>query len=173
MDATQYTKEDLIRESGLASRTIRGYIGRGLIPKPNGHGLAARYGDEHMVRAITIGRMRAQGHSLDVIAETISGWSTAKFKRYVRDTEPVEESPPEEAVPQELAEAAKPSAPEEETPPRNRMKGHEPVADLAFVGGATIQIVPLLPGLVLMLDANASPLVRRVAREICDQYRAS
>ncbi len=81
--AMSYTKQDVMELSGLADRTIRNYVKRGLLPAPKGHGLAAEYDEEHMVRAVAIGRMRAQGDHIDVITERIAEWKTAQFKRFV------------------------------------------------------------------------------------------
>jgi len=117
-----YTKQDLIEKSGLADRTIRTYIARGLLPRPVGHGLAAEYDDVHMVRAVAIGRMRAEGLHIADIIERIAGWKTSQFKRFVAQTEP----PAPEAPP-----AAEPSpAPAEEVVRREALEDprgrHEP-----------------------------------------------
>ena len=61
----EYTKDEILARSGLGDRTIRKYMERGLIPRPHGHGLAATYDDEHMVRAITIARLRRAHRRLD------------------------------------------------------------------------------------------------------------
>src|SRR5580692_10877596 len=83
-----YTRQDLVRRSGLPDRTLRNYIARGLLPRPTGYGLAAEYGEEHMVRAVAIGRMRVQGQPIQAIEQHVAGWSTAKFRRFVSQTDP-------------------------------------------------------------------------------------
>ena len=42
---TSWTLEELATETGLAPRTIRSYIERGLLPGPATRGRGARYGD--------------------------------------------------------------------------------------------------------------------------------
>jgi DNA-binding transcriptional MerR regulator len=163
-----YDKQDLIARSGLADRTIRNYIGRGLIPPPVGHGPAAVYDDEHMARAVTIGRMRAEGTPIEVITQRIDGWSLAKFKRYVAQTNPPEASPPPEPAPE--ATAPPPPRPGNRDGGRAELETQEPVLDLALPAGPSFRILPLLPGLGLILDASASRIVQRVAAEIFDRY---
>ena len=109
-----YTKQDLIEKSGLADRTIRTYIARGLLPRPVGHGLGAEYDDVHMVRAVAIGRMRAEGLRIADITERIAGWKTAQFKRFVAKTEPPAPEPPPaaEPSPDPAEEIARPEPPE-------------------------------------------------------------
>jgi DNA-binding transcriptional MerR regulator len=169
MGSVPYTKADLIERSGLPDRTLRNYMDRGLLPRATGHGLAAEYTEEHMVRAVAIGRMRAKGMQIDAIAEHIARWSTAKFRRFVAATEP--EAPrPAQSPSRALLPADGPrSAGSEATtlPPSAHL---EPVADALLPEGRSFRMVPLLPGLTLMLDHEAAPIVRRIAAEISARY---
>jgi DNA-binding transcriptional MerR regulator len=174
-----YTKQDLVEQSGLASRTIRNYIKRGLIPPPIGHGLGATYGEEHMARAVAIGRMRAQRLPVDAIAERVAEWTTAKFKRFVAATEPPPpaEAPNDEAKPPPapsliLGLTAAVSAPTVASfaAPPTALQDSEPIGDLALPAGPSFRIVPLLPGLGLIVESGASGIVQRVAAEICAKY---
>jgi DNA-binding transcriptional MerR regulator len=169
-----YTKQDLIEQSGLPDRTIRNYIKRGLLPPPVGYGLGAEYGEEHMIRAVAIGRMRAQGDPIDVISERVSGWTIAKFKRFVRETDPAPAADPPPAGDPPPAAPAPPAAErpavEGEHVARAHLTAAESPADLALPDGPSFRIVSLLPGLVLMLDTGAAPVVRRIAAEICERY---
>jgi DNA-binding transcriptional MerR regulator len=171
-----YTKQDLIEKSGLADRTIRTYIARGLLPRPVGHGLAAEYDEGHMVRAVAIGRMRAEGLHIADITERIAGWKTAQFKRFVAQTEPPAPEPPP---------AAEPSpAPAEEVVRREALEDprgrHEPVkrqplvrdeiADSDLPDAPCWRIYSLLTGIGLMVDVDAPPIVQRIAAEILTRY---
>jgi DNA-binding transcriptional MerR regulator len=172
-----YTKRDLIERSGLPDRTIRNYIGRGLLPRPRGHGLAAEYDEEHMVRAVTIGRMRAQGQPIDAIGEQIAGWSTAKFKRFVARTEPPEEQPAPPPDPPHSGDLEPPSPPAavRQLGARQAVKRAEsehaaPGGEIDLPDAPSWRIYPLISGLGLLVDTQASPVVHRIAAEIVGKY---
>jgi DNA-binding transcriptional MerR regulator len=173
-----YTKRDLIERSGLPDRTIRNYIARGLLPRPRGHGLAAEYDEEHMLRAVAIGRMRGEGLPIDAIAAEIAGWSTAKFKRFVAKTEPQPESPPAEAHPVRsqdpdqlsLSPAAFRRIAADEVASRAEPLQSEAIAEIELIDAPSWRIYPLITGLGLIVEAEASPVVRRVAAEIVSKY---
>ncbi len=174
----RYLKQHLIEASGLPDRTIRNYIKRGLVPPPEGYGLAATYGEEHMVRVVAIGRMRAEGAAIDAITERIAGWTTARFKRFVTQTNPPAEAPasppaapPSPGVPSPLPELEAPPVEGEPVSPRGpAMRRPTPIGALALPEGPSFRVIALLPGLGLMVDTRASPIVQRIAAEICDRY---
>jgi hypothetical protein len=176
-----YYKDTVMERSGLPDRTIRNYIARGLLPPPDGYGLAATYSEEHMVRAIAIGRMRAQGDNVNTITERVAGWTKARFRRFVTETDPAPAPPPAPAfapalaplppspvapaLPQGLANAG-----DAASPGPALLNSHEPIGDLDLPAGPSFRVLPLLPGLSLMLDSQAAPIVHRVAAEICHRY---
>ena len=171
-----YTKQAIADASGLTRHAIRNYIKRGLIPKAKGYGLAAKYSDEAMLRAVAIGRMRRAGDRIDAIAQHVAGWTNARWKRFVADTDP---APEEEAAPAKEAPLVGDLPRNEDTLQRGHVPGsdrawstpgREPILDLALPAGPSFRVVPLLPGLGLLLDTGASPIVQRVAAEICDRY---
>jgi DNA-binding transcriptional MerR regulator len=170
-----YYKESVIEQSGLPDRTIRNYIRRGLLPPPDGYGMAATYSEEHMVRAIAIGRMRAQGDHVDTITERIAEWSLEQFQQFNAETDPARAPPPAPAPPP--PSVSTPGLPhlgeiegEPVGPGQPRSSRHESIDDLALPEGPTFRILPLLPGLGLMLDSQAPPIVHRIAAEICHRY---
>ncbi len=184
-----YTKRDVIERSGLADRTIRNYVKRGLLPAPVGHGLAAEYNEEHMVRAVAIGRLRAEGEHIDVITERIAGWTTAQFKRFVKQTEPrAPESapapapptpppapPPQspEAPPLPVPALEKGAAHEGERVARAAMhqdNRHDAIADGELPDAPCWRIYSLITGIGLMVDVRAPPIVQRIAAEILARY---
>jgi DNA-binding transcriptional MerR regulator len=183
-----YTKQDVMELSGLADRTIRNYVKRGLLPAPKGHGLAAEYDEEHMVRAVAIGRMRAQGDPIDVITERIAEWKTAQFKRFVAKTEPAApeapvelESPapmaPEPPLPAPAARPEPSPALQEVGAQRGepartlrRSARHEAIADDELPDAPCWRIYSLITGIGLMVDVNAPPVVQCIAAEILARY---
>jgi DNA-binding transcriptional MerR regulator len=181
-----YTKQEVMARSGLPDRTIRNYIRRGLLPRPVGYGLAAEYDEDHMVRAVTIGRLRADGIQIDAIADQIAGWKTLQFKRFVAKTDPKE---PEEAAPAPTAPVPAP-APSTHPPgasasthsdeallgepvergPLPARKRLEAITEAALPEAPRWRIYSLLSGMALMVDDSAAPVVQRIAAEILAKY---
>ncbi|MCY2958543.1 MAG: MerR family transcriptional regulator [Planctomycetota bacterium] len=54
-----YSLTDLASLTGIPERTIRSYIGRGLLPPPDGRGRAATYGASHLESLLFLQRVRA------------------------------------------------------------------------------------------------------------------
>ena len=166
-----YTKQQVTELSGLPDRTLRNYQKRGLLPATDGYGLGASYSDDYAVRAVTIGRMRAQGDAIDVITERISGWTTAAFRRFVRQTDPAPPPQPPPAAPPAAAPAEAPAVDGEPVSrAEERLRRHEPIGELALPDGPSFRVLPLLPGLGLMVDMRAAPVVHRIAAEIYERY---
>ncbi len=67
------TLEELSRETGLTPRTIRFYIGQGLIPPPRSRGRGAHYSDEHLLGLRRVMELRAQRFGLQEIEAIIQG----------------------------------------------------------------------------------------------------
>lgn len=172
-----YTMPELEALTGLTARTIRDYIRHGFLDPPRGRGPGATYNEEQMLRVVTIARMRAQKQGWDVIANRLNSWSIAKLRKFVEETEP--KSPPTAPA------ASAPGAPEQKGEPASReVPPRHPEADttteLDVLGGSEdgplgsgtrVVVSSLLPGLLLMMNENAAPLVKRVAREIVSKYR--
>jgi DNA-binding transcriptional MerR regulator len=175
-----YTMRDLAERSGLAPRTLRSYAMEGLIPRADGRGPGAKYSEEHMVRAVAIGRMRARGVGIGQILDDVEGWSTARFAQYVAQTDP----PPKPAAP--APASSEPPAVEGERVPaedvpllgaeggarRARGAGMEVAEDGELPDAAAWSIYPLLSGMALMVDIDAPEAVRRLAKEILGKYGA-
>jgi DNA-binding transcriptional MerR regulator len=58
-DPSTYSLSALASLTGIPERTIRSYIGRGLLPPPDGRGRAASYAAEHLERLQFLQRVRA------------------------------------------------------------------------------------------------------------------
>ncbi|HXB74042.1 MAG TPA: helix-turn-helix domain-containing protein [Candidatus Acidoferrales bacterium] len=67
------TLAEIAEASGLAARTIRFYIARGLLNGPVKGGRSAAYTPEHLARLERIKRLQSTGHALSDIARILSG----------------------------------------------------------------------------------------------------
>lgn len=65
--------EALAEKTGTTRRTIRYYVQRGLIPKPEGGGRGHYYTNNHLERIKQIQRLSFQGAPLEVIKRLLSG----------------------------------------------------------------------------------------------------
>jgi DNA-binding transcriptional MerR regulator len=54
----QYSLSELTEAAGVSPRTVRYYIGEGLLPPPATHGPRSYYTGEHLVRLKAIGKMK-------------------------------------------------------------------------------------------------------------------
>lgn len=69
MSSRTYDIQELVSASGVPRRTVYFYVQQGLLPPPEGAGLAARYGEEHLARLRSIPVLRQRGLRLDEIRE--------------------------------------------------------------------------------------------------------
>ena len=65
MEETAYDIQELVDLSGISRRNIYFYVQQGVLPAPQGAGLAARYGEEHLLRLRLIPLLRQDGLRLD------------------------------------------------------------------------------------------------------------
>ncbi len=181
----RFLMADLEERSGLTSRTIRDYIKLGYLAPPNGHGPAASYDEEQLLRVVTIARMRARRAAWDEIADFLVDSTVAELRAFVKKTDPA--TPPPAAA---SSPAAGPSPtffePEvlDRGPVRRGLPPNAPPVgrgaalevdleeDEPLDGGVGFVVVNVLPGLALMVRGDASPMVRRVAKEMVKKYSA-
>lgn len=71
--ADEMSLAELAEASGLAARTIRFYIARGLLEGPAKAGRAAAYTEEHLARLERIKKLQAQGRMLSEIGRSLAG----------------------------------------------------------------------------------------------------
>jgi DNA-binding transcriptional MerR regulator len=69
----EYTIGELVSLSGVNRRNVHFYVQQGLLPPPQGAGLAARYSDEHLLCLRAIPVLRNRGLRLDEIRERLAG----------------------------------------------------------------------------------------------------
>lgn len=73
------TIDELATRAGTTVRNVRFYIAEGLLPRPDGAGRAASYGEEHVVRLRSILRMRETGLPLAQIRRAMAGVPAAEL----------------------------------------------------------------------------------------------
>jgi DNA-binding transcriptional MerR regulator len=151
---------ELVAQTGVAARTIREYMRLGILPRPEGYGMAARYSREHLLRLWAIASLRADGFLLDQVKARLAQMTPRQLAKYAPRPPRAEE------------EEAPPPAPEPE--PANEKALEKTPAEAPSLPNATRWVIaPLLPGLALMVRDDASPIVRRAAAEIAERYGAT
>lgn len=70
--------DDLAREAGVATTTVRLYQNRGLLPAPRLEGRTGWYGPSHLARLRLIGRLQDDGFSLAGIARLLEEWEQGR-----------------------------------------------------------------------------------------------
>jgi len=82
-----YTIEELAELVGLSVRTIRYYIGEGLLPGPGARGKAAIYGEEHLLKLRLIRRLSEQRMPLAEMQTLLSHLSLAEVRTLLEEEE--------------------------------------------------------------------------------------
>ena len=70
-----FTIDELAREAGTRTSTVRLYQTRGLLPPPEIRGRVGYYGPGHLSRLRVIERLQARGYSLAAIKELLENWA--------------------------------------------------------------------------------------------------
>lgn len=178
----RFRMSDLVERSGLSARTIREYIREGFLRSPEGRGPAATYDEEQLLRVVTIARMRANRADWQQVSAFLDDSSLAQLRAFVKKTDPAPPAPP--TAPNGAPAASEPPAVEGEPvppglPPRaprataaDVLAAEDADADAPFEDGVGFVMLNVLPGLALMLRSDASPIVKRAAREMVRKYGA-
>lgn len=105
--------QQLVHESGVARRTIYFYVQQGILPPPQGAGLAAYYTREHLVRLRLIPFLREQGLRLDSIRERFNRCSAEELETMLNDAVSLQEEAAgtKSAPPRRIAEPTASPAP--------------------------------------------------------------
>lgn len=72
---------ELAEKTGVTKRTIHYYMGRGLLPPPDGAGLGTTYSDEHLYRVLLIKKLQDEYLPLDEIKKRMAGMSLGDVRR--------------------------------------------------------------------------------------------
>jgi DNA-binding transcriptional MerR regulator len=70
--------DDLAREAGVASTTVRLYRTKGLLPPPRMEGRTGWYDESHLARLRLIARLQGEGHSLAGISRLLDTWQQGR-----------------------------------------------------------------------------------------------
>ncbi len=84
-----YTIADLENLTGVNRRNIHFYVQQGVLPPPEGAGLAARYGEEHLLRLRAIPLLRNRGLRLDEIRARLENSSTRELTQLLNQPQPL------------------------------------------------------------------------------------
>jgi len=75
---TEYRLDELARQAGVASTTVRLYQTKGLLAPPRLEGRTGWYDDSHLARLRLIARLQEEGHSLAGIAGLLEQWEKGR-----------------------------------------------------------------------------------------------
>src|SRR5512142_142842 len=97
MSSKTYDIQELVSQSGVPRRTIYFYVQQGVLPPPEGAGLAAHYSEEHLLRLRLIPVLRQQGLRLDEIRARFGQMGADEMRRLV-EAHPAAAQPAARAV---------------------------------------------------------------------------
>ncbi len=147
---------DLAKLADIAPRAVRYYLQRGLLTRPTFRGTATRYGREQLLRLIAIRRFREKEQlDLATIKRRLGAMTTAELEAFA--TAELPPGPLTDAL--GLATESTATA-----APLDRADG---------ITGEPWERIGLLPGLELMVKADASPLVRRLVKDFAQLCRGT
>lgn len=72
------TIDEIARESGIPTSTVRLYQNKGLLPPPERRGRVGYYDDRHRDRLRLIARLQERGFSLAAIKEALDAWGSGR-----------------------------------------------------------------------------------------------
>lgn len=101
------TVDDVARDAGIPTSTVRMYQNRGLLPPPQRRGRVGYYGDSHRSRLRLIAHLQERGFSLAAIKETLDSWAAGQSLDQmlgVTEVAPALRREPLRLTPSELAE---------------------------------------------------------------------
>jgi DNA-binding transcriptional MerR regulator len=77
-DGVSLTIEELAREAGTVTSTVRMYQSRGLLPPPERRGRVGYYGEGHLARLRLIAQLQDEGFSLASIKQLTDAWESGR-----------------------------------------------------------------------------------------------
>jgi Ca-activated chloride channel family protein len=170
----ELTIENLADAAGVPVRTVRYYVGEGLIPGPGGRGRAAAYGDEHLLRLRLVRRLVEQRMPLAEIKTWVTGLPLRDVAELLED---------EDRRSAQRSEKVTPKAYVSGLLDRARTL-NERAAPIAALAAAPAPPTPragrpaerwtrweLAPGVELHVRADAADLERRLVRRVLDAAR--
>jgi DNA-binding transcriptional MerR regulator len=131
--------QELINASGVSRRTIYFYVQQGLLPPPQGAGLAAHYTPAHLLRLQLIPVLRRQGLRLDEIRTRFQHMTDDEMRQALTAS-----SPPANDFSPPGATAISPPSPDQlrqlpgDTSPPGAYPAGQRYLHYAFPGGITL-----------------------------------
>ena len=83
-----YDIQELVTQSGVPRRTVYFYVQQGVLPPPEGAGLAAHYNGAHLLRLRLIPLLRQQGLRLDEIRVRFAQLSEDEMRAMLHTSRP-------------------------------------------------------------------------------------
>ncbi|MGK3965262.1 helix-turn-helix domain-containing protein [Sorangium sp. So ce118] len=154
---TTYKLDDLAGEAGVAPRTVRYYVQRGLLPAPEFRGKDTAYGREHLARLRAIKALQQAHWPLEEIQARLAGAGVDEIERIAAG-----------AIPP----AAPPTAPPAATT-RCGGPGEAPAPPPQTAGaprGERWERVEIADGVELHVRSDAPDRSRRIALDIESRY---
>ena len=140
---TTYKLDELAEKAGVAARTVRFYVQRGLLPAPDFRGKDTTYGPDHLVRLRAIKRLQEAHLPLEEIQARLAAATPAERERLANQPVTLEvDLPPVGRRRQRTGESVSAAAPE------------------------TWRRITLAPGLELHVRADAPASTHRLAAGI-------
>lgn len=151
MEERVFKLEELAEEASVSARTVRYYVQRGLLPKPDFRGRDTVYTEEHLLRLRAIRRLQERFLPLDAIQTELLSRSLEELR--------------------ELAEGRDFRSPAGVTVevggPYRGPAWQPPTGGSVNAGRSTVwQRLALAPGLELHLSVDADPRVHALANEV-------
>src|SRR5512135_3084938 len=109
MTVKTYDIQELVTQSGVPRRTVYFYVQQGILPPPEGAGLAAHYGEDHLLRLQLIPLLRQQGLRLDEIRARFTKMNVEEMRGLLNSSRPSPASIP--AAPRSIREPSMPVFP--------------------------------------------------------------
>src|SRR4051794_34998863 len=95
-DEERYTLTELADLAGVTPRTVRYYIGQGLLPSVGQSGPGAKYGDDHLARLRLIRRLQREHLPLGEIRRRLEGLDDSEIAGLAGSEAPA--APPDSAL---------------------------------------------------------------------------
>jgi DNA-binding transcriptional MerR regulator len=159
MAADIFDIQKLVNESGVPRRTIYFYVQQGLLPPPQGAGLAAFYTEDHLLRLRLIPLLRDTGLRLDDIRERFTRMSADEMRQQINEAA--------EHAAHKKAAVPQPAAPPAPLP-RSVM---EPPGFAPGWGGQKFTHYALPAGITLLVPEQLSPQDRQRFEQLLQAAR--
>lgn len=147
-----FSMAEFEQQPGVNARLLREWIRRKLLPRPRGTGRGAHYSEDHILRAIAIRSLRAQGQSFQQVKAQLRTSSTSELSAIV-----------EQDKAKASLGAGAPKSPNVTAPQ----------AAASRVPFALWELVEVRDGLVLLVNPARGDALREIAAEIYRSFGPS